>query len=172
MNAIQFIQSTLFELNRSFISEVRPLTSEQMLYRPTPEANSISFLLWHFPRTEDSMFHSISTINGTPTVWDRDGWFERFGLNESSSGSGFTPQQVASLDPDKDLLITYVDSVRESVQEALAGMTDEDLDRPLNPDNPRATVGRQIQSFIVGHGFFHLGEIRFLKGLQGMPFPR
>ena len=61
---------------------------------------------------------------------------------------------------------------REAVQDGLSKMTDEDLDRPINLDNPRQTVGRQIQSIIVGHGFFHLGEVRFLKGLQGMPFPR
>ena len=172
MNAIQFIQSTLFELNRSFVVEVEPLTTEQMFYRPAPEANSISFLLWHFPRVEDNTFHRVSTIAGTPTVWERGGWYERFGLNESGSGSGFTPEQVAAFKPDKDLMVKYAESVRESVNDGLSTMTDDDLDRPLNPDNPRLTVGRQIQSIIVGHGFFHLGEIRFLKGLQGMPFPR
>ena len=172
MNAIQFIQSTLFELNRSFVVEVEPLTPEQMLYRPAPEANSISFLLWHFPRVQDNTFHRISTIGGMPTVWERDGWYERFGLKESGTGSGFTPDQVAAFKPDKELLVTYVESVRQSVQDGLSNMTDDDLDRPLDPDNPRLTVGRQIQSIILGHGFFHLGEIRFLKGLQGMPFPR
>ena len=45
MDAVQFIQSTLFELNRSLVVEVEPLTPEQMLYRPAPDANSISFLL-------------------------------------------------------------------------------------------------------------------------------
>ena len=172
MNAIQFIQSTLFELNRSFVNEVEPLTAEQMLYRPAPEANSISFLLWHFSRSEDNTFYRISTEEGTPSVWDRDGWYDRFGLGESSSGSGFTPEQVAAFKPNKELQVTYMESVRESVQDRLSNMTDDDLDRPLSPDNPRLTVGRQIQSIVVGHGFFHLGEIRFLKGLQGMPFPR
>ena len=172
MNAIQFIQSTLFELNRSFIVEVEPLTPKQMLFRPTPQANSISFLLWHFPRSEDNTFHRISNISAKSPVWERDGWHERFGLEEKASGTGFTPDQVAAFKPDKELLVSYVEAVRIAVQEGLSNMTDDDLDRPLNPDDPRLTVGRQIQSIIVGHGFFHLGEIRFLKGLQGMPFPR
>ena len=172
MNAIQFIQSALFELNRSFVVEVEPLTPDQMLYRPTPEANSISFLLWHFPRVEDNIFHRVSTIDGTSPIWESERWYERFGLKESDTGAGFTPDQVAGFKPDKEMLATYVEAVRLAVQEGLSSMTDDDLDRPLNPDNPRLTVGRQIQSVIVGHGFFHLGEIRFLKGLQGMPFPR
>ena len=79
---------------------------------------------------------------------------------------------TAGAQQDKELQVTYMESVRESVQDSLSNMTDNDLDRPLSPDNPRLTVGRQIQSIVVGHGFFHLGEIRFLKGLQGMPFPR
>ena len=172
MNAIQFIQSALFELNRSFIVEVEPLTPEQMLYRPTPEANSISFLLWHFPRIEDSVFHRVRVMGGTPPIWESQRWFERFGVKESDTGAGFTPDQVAEFKPDKELMTPYVEAVRLAVQDGLSNMTDDDLDRPLNPDNPRLTVGRQIQSVIIGHGFFHLGEVRFLKGLQGMPFPR
>lgn len=172
MNAIQFIQSTLFELNRSFIVEVEPLTPEQMLYRPAPEANSISFLLWHFPRIEDSVFHRVRIMGGTPTIWESERWFERFGVKESDTGAGFTPNQVAEFKPEKELMSTYMEAVRLAVQDGLSNMTDDDLDRPLNPDNPRLTVGRQIQSVIIGHGFFHLGEIRFLKGLQGMPFSR
>ena len=172
VNAIEFIQSTLFELNRSFVNEVEPLTSVQMLYRPTPQANSISFLLWHFSRTEDNVFHRVSSIDGTASVWDRERWHERLGLQETGSGSGFTPDQVEAFKPSKEGLVDYMESIRQAVQDGLSKMTDDDLDRPLDPDNPRQTVGRQIQSIIVGHGFFHLGEVRFLKGLQGMPFPR
>ncbi len=172
VNAIEFIQSTLFELNRSFVNEVEPLTNVQMLYRPTPEANSIAFLMWHFTRTEDNSFHRVSTAEGTPSVWARENWHERLGLPETGSGTGFTPDQVEAHRPSKEGLVGYMEAVRVSVDDGLSKMTDDDLDRPLDPDNPRQTVGRNIQSIIIGHGFFHLGEVRFLKGLQGMPFPR
>ena len=172
MNAINFIDSAIFEVNRSFVNEVEPLTEKQMFFRPTTEANSISFLIWHFPRVEDNVFHRISTVDGTESVWQRDKWYEKFGVPANESGTGYTPDQVAAFKPPKDLLVSYVESVRQSIQDSLSTMTDDDLDRQLNPDNPRLTVGRQIQSIIVGHGFFHLGEVRFLKGLQGMPFPR
>ena len=172
MNAIEFIQSTLFELNRSFVNEVEPLTTVHMLYRPTPQANSISFLLWHFTRTEDNSFHRVSSVEGAPSVWERERWHEKLALPETGSGTGFTPDQVEELKPSKEGLVGYMEAVRQSVSDGLSKMTDDDLDRPLDPDNPRQTVGRNIQSIIIGHGFFHLGEIRFLKGLQGMPFPR
>ena len=76
------------------------------------------------------------------------------------------------LSPDYQLLTSYVGQVSAAVWEGIGKFKEEDYDRPLNPDNPRQTVGRQIQSIIVGHGYFHLGEVRFLKGLQGKPFAR
>ena len=172
MNAIELIRSTLFELYRSFVIEVEPLTDEEMLYRPSTEANSISFLLWHFPRSGDSAFHRVSTEEGVLSVWTREHWYQKFGLQESDSGTGFGPSQVAEFRPDKNLLINYVESVRLSINDGLSRMTDSDLDKPLHSNNPRITIGRHIQSNIIGHGFFHLGEIRFPKGLQGHQFPR
>ena len=80
MNAINFIDSAIFEVNRSFVNEVEPLTEKQMFFRPTTEANSISFLIWHFPRVEDNVFHRISTVDGTESVWQRDKWYEKFGV--------------------------------------------------------------------------------------------
>lgn len=172
MNTIEFIQSTLFELYRSFVTEVEPLTDEEMFYRPTTEANSILFLLWHFPRSGDSAFHAVSTEEDALSVWKRERWYQQFGMQESDSGTGFGPSQVAEFRPNKNLLINYVESVRLSINDGLSSMTESDLDKPLHSNNPRLTVGRHIQSNIIGHGFFHLGEIRFLKGLQGHPFPR
>ena len=172
MNTIRFIQMSLNELNRSFVNEIKELTPEQMFYRPTAEANHIAFLVWHFPRVEDNTWHRVATPEGGPPIWVKEEWHKKFGLAEKDSGTGFEPDQVSALKPDKDLLISYVERVGEAVWEGVGKLTDDDLDRPLREDDPRLTVGRQIQSIILGHGYFHLGEVRFLKGLQGMPFAR
>ena len=170
MNAVQFIQSSLFEVFRSLLAESAPLGTDELLYRPTYEANSIAFLVWHFPRIADNTFNR--SVNGSTPVWEYDKWYEKFGLEITATGTGFTSDQVAAFKPNRELLTGYLESVQQSLDEGLSNMTPEDLDHPLDPENPRATVGRQIQSIIVGHGFFHLGEVRFLKGLQGRPFPR
>ena len=172
MDTIQFIQSSLFEVFRSFLAEIAPLENSEMLFRPTPESNSISFLVWHFPRIADRAFHLSHTPEGTTPVWDREKWHEKFGLEKTDTGTGFNAEQVAAFNPDRELLIGYLESVQKALDDGLSQMTSKDLDRPLNPENPRATEGRQIQSIVIGHGFFHLGEVRFLKGLQGMPFSR
>ena len=172
MNAIQFIQSTLYELNRSYVLEVENLTTEQMFFRPTPDANSIAFLMWHFSRIEDSIFHSQVSKNDGPTIWEQKQWDKRFNLSTEDAGMGFSPDQVALIQPDKEILIKYAEAVRLSIQSILDNMNDDDLDRPVSTEDSKLTVGRRIQGIVIGHGFWHLGEIRFLKGLQGMPFPR
>jgi len=172
MDTSRFIQMAVNEINRSFVIETEDLTPEQMLFRPTPEANHITFLLWHFARVQDNVWHSVSTPAGTEPLWIRDEWYTKFGLTEKDSGTGFTPDEVETLAPDYELLTSYVEQVSAAVWEGIGKLKEEDYDRPLDPDNPRQTVGRRIQSIIVGHGYFHLGEVRFLKGLQGKPFAR
>ena len=169
MDTIQFIQSSMFEVFRSFLAEIDPLEPEEMLFRPTPEANSIAFLVWHFPRVADTAFHRSQEMS---TVWEQDKWYEKFGLAETDTGTGFGSDQVATFQPSKELLINHLESVQKALDDGLSQLTSTDLDRPLNPENPRATLGRTIQSIVMGHGFFHLGEVRFLKGLQGRPFSR
>ena len=159
----------MFEGWRSFLSEIDPLEPEEMFFRPTAEANSIAFLVWHCPRIADTAFHRSQ---GMSTVWEQDKWYGKFGLAETDTGTGFAPDQVAAFRPTKKLLISHLESVQKALDDGLSQMTSTDLDRPLNPENPRATLGRHIQSIVMGHGFFHLGEVRFLKGLQGRPFAR
>ncbi len=172
MHTIEFIKLALRELHLSLLRETEVLTPEQMSYHPTPGANTINFLLWHFPRVEDNVFHRVAYTNGATTLWEREEWYTRFGLTARDTGTGFTPDQVEALNPDKETLIAYGQQVFDTVMAGLDDLTEDDLDRVLNPEQPRNTVGRTIQSIIIGHGYYHLGEVRFLKGLQGMPFAR
>ena len=172
MDTSRFIQMALNELNRSLAAETKDLTREEMLFRPTPEANHITFLVWHFSRVQDNSWHRVSTQDGVDSLWVQEEWHKKFGLTEKDSGTGFTPDEVEALAPEYELLISYLERVAEAVGEGVGKFDEADYDRPLNPDNPRQTVGRQIQSIILGHGYFHLGEVRFLKGMQGHPFAR
>ncbi len=172
MQTIPFIKLALNELHRSLLREVRDLTPEQRAYRPIPEASSINFCTWHLARTEDNVFHRIATPHGGPSLWQLEKWNERFGLAPQDMGTGFTHPQVEALRPDKETLLAYCDRVFGAVMEGLDSLTDEDLDRVPNPEQPRNSVGQMIQSLLIGHGYWHLGEVRFIKGLQGMPFSR
>lgn len=170
MDANEFIGLLIWELHGGFRAEVEPLTQEQFLLRPVPDANSIAFLLWHFTCMEDGVVHR--QFGGKPSVWQSESWHEKLGLQESDMGTGFTSEQVGAFQPAKEDVLAYCERVWEAVPEVLATVTADDLSVAANPERPRATAGRSLASFVIGHGFWHLGDIRFIKGLQGMPFAR
>lgn len=170
MEASEFIGIALNDLHAGLRAEIKPLTQEQLLARPAAGVNTIAFLLWHYVRGEDSLLSQ--QVAGRQPVWVAGGWAARLGVTEEGGGTGFTEEQMLSIRPDKDELLAYCEQVWSDVPEILKALPAADLDRPTNPERPTMTVGRSIANFVVGHGFWHLGDIRYTKGLMGMPFAR
>ena len=52
------------------------LTDERANYRPSPDANSIAWLIWHSARVQDIQ---LAPIAGIEQVWIQDGWVDRLG---------------------------------------------------------------------------------------------
>ena len=170
MNAAEFIEVTLRDLHAGLRAELTPLTQEQVLATPAEGVNTIAFLLWHYVRSEDSVLNQQAA--GRPAIWVANRWAERLGVTEEGGGTGFTEEQMLSIRPAKEDLLAYCEEVWADVPTILKGVSDVELDRALNPERPTMTLGRSIANFVVGHGFWHLGDIRYTKGLMGMPFAR
>ena len=166
MDATEFIRMTLRDLHSGFRSEIETLSEAQMLATPAEGANTISFLLWHFVRTEDKVLHRHV---GRASIWETGSWAARLGDKEGQ-GTGFTYEQVRAVAPRKDELLAYAGMVWEEVPALISSLAPA-LDE-VDPERPSQTVARTIASVVVGHGFWHLGDIRFTKGLMGMPFAR
>ncbi|MSQ41233.1 MAG: DinB family protein [Dehalococcoidia bacterium] len=143
-----------------------------MAFRHMPDANSTTFLIWHIARISDNMFHRLIADPIALSLWEREEWHQRFGLQPRDGGTGFAAEQVGALKPDKDLLLTYYQRDFEAVIKGVEALPEQDLDRVPNPQRPETTVGRLVQGTLIAHGYNHLGELRTVKGLQGMPFPR
>lgn len=170
MNGPEFINTTLRDLHSGLRAELTPLTQEQILTVPAPGANTIGFLVWHYVRGEDSLLYGSAA--GRDSIWVANNWAEKLGSEHAGSGTGFTEEQMLSIRPSKDDLLAYCEQVWEGVPGILEKLTDADLDRAPNPERPTMTLGRSIANFVVGHGFWHLGDVRYTKGLMGMPFSR
>jgi len=170
MNAVEFIQTTVLELHATMIDDVRVLNQENLAWKPAPKANPIGFLFWHFLRSEDNM---VQGMQGKPSIWESEDWYQKMGLDAKAQGTGFQElevEQVAALClPD---LLAYAERVTQSTADYLKSLDDAKLDYPPNPERPRWTIGMMIRNFIIAHGWWHLGEIKYLKGMQGMPAPR
>ncbi len=170
METSEFIGTMLRDLHSGLRSDVETLTREQMVHQPAPGANTVAFLFWHATRFEDNQLHRL--VAAEEPIWVSERWFERFGLEPSDIGTGFSEEQVLAFQPAQEELLAYAEQVWEASSGLVAQLSSELLDSVPNPERPRMTVGRSLANFMVGHGWLHLGDIRFTKGLMGMPFSR
>ena len=60
------------------------LTDEVSFYRPTPESNSIAWLIWHSARITDAQ---LAHITGGGQVWET--WVDRFDLDLPREDHGY-----------------------------------------------------------------------------------
>lgn len=143
------------------------LTDEVADYRPSAQANSIAWLLWHSARVQDIQ---LAQIAGVEQVWTRDGWVDRFGLDLPSddSGYGHRPADVAKVHAPAQLLAGYYRGVHELTLRYLDGVTAQELARVVDTQwDPPVTAGVRLVS-IIDDCAQHLGQAAYLRGLQGL----
>lgn len=140
------------------------LTDEVSSYRPTPQANSIAWLIWHSARCQDLQ---LCDIAGIEQVWTRDGWKDRFGLDLPAEdiGYGHTPEDVAKVHASAELLAGYYLAVHKVTLAYIAGVTAEDLGRIVDPRwDPPVTASARLVS-IIDDCAQHLGQAAYLRGI-------
>ncbi len=170
MNGVEVLTREMREIQGSLLRELEPLTEEHIYYAPVPGATTIAFIAWHITRALDEAVSATIPVDARPTIWLSKGYTERFGQAHDVQGTGFTAEQVADFRPSLALLREYATDIGPTIPAAFEGVTDNDLDRVMDPERPDRTLARRLQTFVIGHTFYHLGEIRYLKGMQGMPF--
>jgi hypothetical protein len=140
------------------------LTDEQATYQPTPDANSIAWLIWHSARVQDLQ---LAPIAGVEQIWTTGGWVDRFGLDlpRDDSGYGHGPDEVAKVHAPADLLAGYYHAVHALTLEFVAGVTAEDLERVVDRRwDPPVTASARIVS-IIDDCAQHLGQAAYLRGI-------
>ena len=140
------------------------LDVDQLTWRADPQANTIAWLAWHAARGEDDQ---IADVAGTEQVWTAQGWSARFALpfDDSASGYGQTPQEVAQVRAPEELLLGYYDAVATATRTFLTGLSGSDLDRVVDERwDPPVTLGVRLVS-IIGDSLQHAGQASFVRGL-------
>lgn len=135
--------------------------------RPGPEANSISWLVWHLTRIEDD---HIADLTGAEQVWTTGGWMDRCGLpfDATATGFGFTSDDVAAtrVDP-PSLLLGYHDATHEQTVAYLETIDAEELLRIVDTRwDPPVMAGVRIVS-VVADTLQHAGQAAYVRGLLG-----
>jgi hypothetical protein len=162
------------------------LTEEVASYRPTPQANSIGWLIWHSARVQDIQVCDIaktladgrsdkprSEVVGrsdkprSEDVWTRDGWVDRFGLDlpRDDTGYGHSADAVAKVRASVELLAGYYHAVHDMTLEFVETLTDADLERIVDRRwDPPVTASARLVS-IVDDCAQHLGQAAYLRGI-------
>ena len=140
------------------------LTEEMSNYRPTADANSIAWLIWHSARVQDLQ---LAHVAGVEEVWTRDGWVDRFGLDlpRRDTGYGHDAEQVAKVRAPASLLSGYYHAVHKLTLEYIASVTADELARVVDTSwDPPVTASARLVS-IIDDCAQHLGQAAYVRGI-------
>ncbi len=168
------------------------LPDEQVRRRPTPQHNSIAWLVWHMTRCEDVAINTL--LRGCDEVLDRDNWQSKLGITSRHIGTGATDAEVEAISQAIDLaaLRAYWVAVGKETQ-AWAATLDfarlgklvaaEEVQRAVDKGDlgeDAAWVGPfwvssawTYATFLfwlaIEHNWFHLGETWVIRSLLTQP---
>ena len=143
------------------ISELEPY---ELKWQPSLESNSISWLLWHMARVEDSWVNR--TIKNGQQLWISEKWHEKFNMQPEGSGYGQSPEEIQSF-PNLPIqvLIDYYEQVHDSVIECLENSTEQDLNKDFSTGNYGPRKVSWIWAHIIVEESQHLGQIAYIRGM-------
>ena len=146
-------------------SAVNGLSPEQLAQRPSSNANSIGWLVWHLTRVQDD---HIAAVADREQVWTSDGWHERFALpfDADDTGYGHSSEQVAQVAAlEAEQLVGYLEAVHAATVAFVGPLTPEDLGQVVDERwDPPVTLGVRLVS-IVNDDQQHVGQAAFVRGL-------
>jgi hypothetical protein len=140
------------------------LSDEVSFFRPTPQANSICWLIWHSARIQDAQLAHIAAVD---QVWFSGGWVDRFALDlpRDAHGYGHTAEEVGKVRAPADLLAGYSHAVHKMTLEYVAGITGDELARVVDENwNPPVTASVRLVS-IIDDCAQHLGQAAYIRGM-------
>jgi hypothetical protein len=128
--------------------------------------NNIAYLLWHVVRIEDLTIQS--EFRQVPLIYEAEGWMNRLGLDPRRP-VGLTPEQLEAVAYHLEDFLPYAHNVWNSTSDVLKTIREADLSQPVDIEGlPQVSnVGALFRTVLVSHPWRHLGEILYIKQLQG-----
>jgi hypothetical protein len=141
------------------------LTTDQLVERPSPDANTVAWLVWHLTRVQDQQF---ADLLGTGQLWVSGDWAGRFGLeaDPGDNGYGHSSDQVAAVRPDgTSALLEYLEAVDQQTTSYLSRLTPDALDEVIDANwDPPVTLGVRLVS-VADDCLQHAGQAAYIRGL-------
>ena len=163
MDAATFISDSLRQVQFRLLATCDGLTQDQVLWRPSPQANNIGFILWHLTRGEDNVISTLSAPE--PPLWVSQGWHEKFNQPVEAPDPGDRMGLQSLPIPGLEVLLGYSRAVHEKSQSVMSLLPAERLDEARNPNHDQRTVAASLRHLIT-HKNNHHGQIDYIRGLQ------
>ena len=164
-----FLQAIDSGLNEAFDKLKRALdglSEDELHWRPALESNTIDWMVWHMARVEDNWINT--RLRETESIWDRDGWAQRVGVEIPDNGYGQTAEEIRAIPPfNVPIVMEYYGAVRQGTSDYFADeMKEEDLAKEL----PHPRYDPITYAWVLGHLLCeeaeHLGQIEYLRGMM------
>jgi hypothetical protein len=137
---------------------VDDLSPQEMLHRPTPEANCTAWLIGHLILTERGALGRLG-VSDLPAL--PDGFEKQFSRDEGC------PQ--ASEFGDVSRLMGLFDQHRNRTIEAARRAAPDQLDKPLEKPHPMFKTAGEFANFAAAHAMMHAGQITIIRRSLGRP---
>ena len=167
----KFITDSINKQHEFLVQAVDDLTSEELRWRTTSQANTIQLILWHMFRVEDTWIQFF--IQNQTEIWEKKHWTDVFGLPARDNGFGHTTEQVSDF-PNLELpkLLAYGEEVRHGSLAYLSNLDSNDFNLVPRERRPNITVADVFRQ-VIGEFYQHTGQIAYIKGMMrgGDAFP-
>lgn len=152
LNALEFTREATLKL-------AAEITDEQMLHRPTPEANHTAWLLGHIAYADNGF---RSKLSGSPSVIPES--------YEALFGMGSTPSDDASIYPSKAELLKTMEKSHTALIEWFKSLSDEQLAESLPEDMEKFGANyATLASTLIWHEGLHAGQLVEVRRSLGLP---
>ena len=131
-------------------------------YRADPDANPVTWLVWHLSRVQDD---HVAELAGVEQAWPA--WRDRFALpfDADATGYGQTPEEVGQVRVDGQLLAGYHRDVHALTLRYLQQVSAAELQRVVDEGwDPPVTAAVRLVS-VLGDTQAHLGQAAYVLGL-------
>jgi DinB superfamily len=132
---------------------------------PGSTINPIAAIYVHAVYAEDSLVNR--RVRGGTSIWERDGWQQKTGVEIGRSSSD--PAWAEQMHLDLGRFKPYADAVFAETDAYISSLTDEEMNREIETSFlGKQTVGQFLNGLTLHHMGLHTGEIATMKGVQGL----
>jgi hypothetical protein len=169
LGPLEILRAGLTTMHGMLDDATTDMNIEQLNWQSSDGGITPFFSLWHYVRTEDNIMNFV--VQGKATVWTEGEFDVQLGLHRTSQGTGMSADEAAQVVlTDLVLWRKYQQSVWAASETYLGTISPSQFNsrkvtiKPL----PEMSLWDGLFNICLSHGFRHVGEIEYARGLLGL----